>query len=468
MLPFVVFANITNNVTTGLNDNFENYDASNTIIGVKGWYGDTNEIIARTITATNIAYVQPRPMSGSNPTDILSLEAGANVLTNLFDGTDNGITNVYIDMMVQMNPADEMPAVASNTQMHVALWLNASSNLVVRHEWFDGIYNNFTTNSVFNQLAITNGQWIRLTIAMDYHTFNTANATPLIFFKVMVDGTEMTNGAAFTEPLELIDPASPGGSDPKWFTAMNSLSWANMYFSSLCLSGAGMFDEITIATLDPFSGPVTQYTITVLNLAGGWLSPTNAQVKNEFALGDPLTIFASNGYYIAYINKGGEHITPAPNYTIPSVTGNIQISASFLTSSTTLSNGVPQEWMQKVYNIYVDNYTNAAAADPDNDGYTTAEEFLWSTDPTDSNAVPRISKITLVGGVPQIQWVTDYSNQWVLPDFSIERTTDITNQASWSWLMDVPRTVGVHTNSTPAASGTGSRYFYRVVATNMP
>ncbi len=178
------------------------------------------------------------------------------------------------------------------------------------------------------------------------------------------------------------------------------------------------------------------YTVTVVNAVGGDIWP---QIQTNTTKFDSEIFFqASNGFYISLINiVDGGTFTPATNLPVsaPDIATNIQISATFTTNSTdgSISNNVPEEWMQKMHGIYTTNYVAAATNDYDLDGYSTADEFLMSSDPTDSNDFLRISSLTLDGsGNPIVKWITDYDDDFQLPPFRIDVTTNISASGSWA------------------------------------
>lgn len=470
ILSLHVSANTTNSVVTGIAADFELYGNGASIVGTNGWYADPAEVTA-TIIATNYTYAGTPPLSGPGGSNLMSLEAGANVLTNLFDQTGNK-TNVYIDMMVQMNPADEIPAVITNsTKLQTAVWLNSSSNLVVSHDdYSSGWASVWGTNSVLNQIAITNGEWIRLTITMDYLSYGLApNVT---FFKVMVNGTDMTNALAYSEPLSSADPDNRG-TNQKWFFCMGQAALPNEYLSSLELSGAGMFDDIVITTTDPFGVAPQTYTVSVVNVVGAWITPTNEYTVTSGGSSSNFTINASNGYYIVALLRSGQALAAASSKVLSSITSNVVFSATIETNSLALPDGVTEYWLQKTVGIYTNDYASAAASDLDGDGYTTSEEFLASTDPTNSSSVLKIRQIALdgAGSAPRLKWVSyyDVTTLYNLPAYAIYGTTNIVNSNSWAFVANVGRTsTAPYTNEWTATMGTDKYSYYKVVATNAP
>lgn len=480
-LPLIGLGNDTNDVTSYSGDDFEGYGV--TVIGFNGWHGDVGEVIATTVSSNYSSFYadwgtgsgSDFPLPGYNHaanTKILSLEAGGAVLTNRFTEVK---TNTWIDMLVLMNPADEPPAVITNDiQVQAAFYLNTSSNLVIFHgtnttgSSYENIY------SVVTNKLITENEWVRLTLGMDYTSAASVEAFGSSYVQIMINGDLLTNDLAFSAPVDIVMPgAGPGPPDggTYWLAANHSTTASRRYLHGINFSGAGFFDDIVARDDNPFASSPPVYTVSVVNVAGGniWHGTTKSVTNSYETMGSTSNHFfeASNTYYIVHILKGKEQIAPVTNYST-TVTSNTVISALFEENSGTLTNGVTEEWMQKKYGIYTDNYTNAATDDPDNDGYTTSEEYLWSCSPVDSNSIPRIDNIYYSGGTLYIEWYSDYNDEWELPPYAVMVTTDITDNASWTWQANVDRTADIY-NATNRASLSGQTtpyYYYKVTATN--
>ncbi len=454
LMPIVCLGNVTNSITDDKTSDFEIFAGSNTIIGAEGWYGDTNNVTAVTVNTNTL------PLSATK-SEVLSLEAGANILTNLFDQTS---TNTWIDMLVQMNPASETPAVITNGALQAGFWLDAgSSNMMVRHAIYDTTTPFAPTSSVISDIVIPAGDWIRLSIKMEYEILGVYGYTR---FQMKINGGSwITNQNAYTDETLTVK----GGT---YFICGDAPPQSTKgHITSLCLAGAGMFDDIRITDVDIFSAPATMYTVTVDIAAGGSISPA-LQTNNADTEDSEVFFSANNGFYISSIFiVGGGSFAPATNYTVskPGIATNIHISAVFSTNETdgSISNNVPPEWMQKVANIYTNDYTNAAAADLDGDGYSTADEFLMSSDPLDSDDFLRVSSVTLDGsGNPEIQWRSNYDTNYPLPAFEVQLSTNMTGGPAWSNIAFTNRVEGSHTNVVTLPVQAETHYYYKVVATN--
>lgn len=397
---------------------------------------------------------------------VMSIEAGASVLTNLFDQTP-GYSNVFVDMLVQMNPADEIPSVVTNdTLIQAGVFLGSSSNVAVYHSVYDDVSFAFSNVvSYADGVVITNGEWIRLTLTMDY---TTDDIFLWKFFKLQINGLAITNANAYSTPyvLDIGGEVAPDGGT--WFVCANKQTGVNDYFSSLNLSGSGMFDDVVVTITDPFGVPAVTYTVTVANVVGAWITPTNEQTVASGGSIGGFTILASNGYYIVNLLREGEILPPATSATLSGITSNIEFSVNAATNSLTLPDGVVEEWMQKVVGIYTNDYANAATEDPDADGYTTSEEFLASTDPTNSASVFKIEKIFISGASPKLQWISQFNDSYYLPAYAVYGTTNIVNSNSWAFVANITRQHGLITNEWTASMGTDRYAYYKVVATNAP
>lgn len=464
-VAFCARANVTNRVTDPFGDDFEAIAENATIIGTNGWYADVSKVIAKVVTAdVEGSYGGILPLTNSLHTRVLSLEAGSSVLTNLFSAQMD--VNAWIDTMVQMNPADAPPAsITNDNTIQFAAYLNTSSNLVVYHSenYIDVSPPNIY--SVITNVTIADGEWFRLTMYLGF-TNDVDGFSPTKFFQVMINGLLCTNDHAFSEPNS--DDWGFGATlTGSWFVCANRPTAYSNNLKSVNLSGAGLFDDFVVTDFDPY-GP-EPYRITVIATNGGTILPGYSIRVASGNPGPAWSISSSNGYFIAKLIQSGANLPPTNSYQIASVTSNIDFSAQFLANSTTLSNGIPEEYMQKVMNIFISDYTNAAATDDyDGDGYLTANEFLFSSDPTDPESIPRIIASGFNGSTPYVKWVTDYTNAYPLPPFAVMRNTNFLAGAGWTWYTNVARTQGSSYTNTWIPPTPTKAYFYRIAATNAP
>lgn len=212
---------------------------------------------ASTIQAFDGTYAAGRPITNDNAkAQALKLETEGQTLTRYVaftedDGsgslgiprttpTDVEVSSalpVYVDTLMKFTPSEDDPEV-TDPNIKLALFVNVSSNLVLRHNYWDGS-GYVTTNSVFTDLGVINPeQWYRLTIKMQYHDSYGAMQAWL-----WLDGTSLThyNGEV-------------GGSSihngPIFYTINDSKTLSQVSFQ-----GTGYVDDLVVARdITPFGG----------------------------------------------------------------------------------------------------------------------------------------------------------------------------------------------------------------------
>jgi hypothetical protein len=95
----------------------------------------------------------------------------------------------------------------------------------------------------------------------------------------------------------------------------------------------------------------------------------------------------------------------------------------------TLYGNVPTVWLATTVPSSTNNYEVAAAADPDNDGYTTAQEYWSGTDPLVSSSHLKIDSFTLEGANIVLRWQHAAVGAGI-PPLEIQATTNL-NTGPW-------------------------------------
>lgn len=128
----------------------------------------------------------------------------------------------------------------------------------------------------------------------------------------------------------------------------------------------------------------------------------------------------------------------------------------------TETNSVPHRWLAEIYPDWTNNFESAATNDWDNDGFTTAEEYLAGTCPTNANSFLHIASARIVGDQLQMDWMHDqvYPD---LPPIAIQRR-DSLSSGYWEHAGQYSPTNGVNTWSGSIAP----QAFYRLAVTNAP
>lgn len=279
--PAYVLANTTNTIPTVFS--FENYAGGTELVdmdgnGVDGWYGSASTGAVARVVETNYVYAKSVgfPLPGATRTKILRVSGS---VSNVFQSPEvtwdpnppigtgmplTGLTNVWIDCMMQAGRLDREPTV-DNVQ--VAMYFNSNGHLVVRHAFYT---NNFSemvqTWSELDHPVVQSDEWVRVTICMDYLSSSTNPIYGSLsqyehYFRVQLDGNGyMSHSRAYTNATP-IDESSMGGT---YFLCADSGGGSHVggvnhaYFSSLALEGVGMLDDVVVTNKPVL---VTQTTI---------------------------------------------------------------------------------------------------------------------------------------------------------------------------------------------------------------
>lgn len=340
--------------TTWVSDNFEAEGAglTNAVIGnAAGMYKAYVWDISSQQTATNLAWEagagdastiqafegsytkNTRPIAEANAQEqALKLETEGQTLTRYVafaetvdpdDGPQTqpvpvpyGTTPVYVDTLIKFTPSEDDPEI-TDPFVKVAIFVNASSNLVVRHKYFDGFSSFIDTNSVFEDMEINPEQWYRLTIKLARSTaYNTD------VFQIHLDGSELTHyngaqdgGVFHNGPLFFSLAASPayGGGDQQ----LNQISF----------QGTGYVDDLVVTdTIVPFQTAGTTLTLVFNDNLLNVFDIDNASVASNATItsGAVLKIYTEDWYQINSIGGTGIDWTgDTPGELVTNVTGTI-------------------------------------------------------------------------------------------------------------------------------------------------
>ena len=237
-----------------------------------------------------------------------------------------GTTPVYVDTLIKFTPSEDDPEI-TDPSVKVAIFVNASSNLVVRHKYFDGVASFIDTNSVFEDLEINPEQWYRLTIKLARSTaFNTD------VFQVHLDGSELTHyngaqavGAFHNGPLFFSLAADPayGGGDQQ----LNQVSFP----------GTGYVDDLVVAdTIVPFQTAGLTFTLAFNDNLLNVFDVNDAGVASNATItsGATLKIYTEDWYQINSIGGDGiEWIGDTPGELVTNVTGTISADVAGRTAT---------------------------------------------------------------------------------------------------------------------------------------
>ncbi len=199
----------------------------------------------------------PNGISSANHSKVLRLNTeGATLSANLDTGNAQndytGSKKLYVDTMVNMVISEDAPSFTGATDVKVAVFANATSNIVIRHGKYVQVWddeNGWTpTHAVTNtatSVVIDPAKWYRMTITMRELS---EGGSEYSLFSLALDGETVTNANARV--------------DNTWFDAAVSASDIKE-LSSVAFQGTGFIDDLVVTASDPFAptGPITVYVI---------------------------------------------------------------------------------------------------------------------------------------------------------------------------------------------------------------
>ena len=238
------------------------------------WVAESGD--ASTIVSNDAAYADitgDGPLTGDADL-VLNLETEGNTLSRTVDVSI--ATGAYIDTLVQFTPSEDDPTIDTGTgsDVKVALFVNASSNLVVTHRAYSSDFlTTWTTNSVVDDVTIDAEKWYRLTMQVDSSTVPGFNTT-----KIWLDGTALSHTNALTSGYGF------GGS---YFAHIDT---TEATIAKVGFQGTGMLDEFVVSDTMPDFG---ETTIEITLVAQGGAVTFSANPVNS---GDTVTITATDDW----------------------------------------------------------------------------------------------------------------------------------------------------------------------------
>ena len=210
------------------------------------WVAESGD--ASTIVSNDAAYADitgDGPLTGDADL-VLNLETEGNTLSRTVDVSI--ATGAYIDTLVQFTPSEDDPTIDTGTgsDVKVALFVNASSNLVVTHRAYSSDFlTTWATNSVVDDVTIDAEKWYRLTMQVDSSTVPGFNTT-----KIWLDGTALSHTNALTSGYGF------GGS---YFAHIDT---TEATIAKVGFQGTGMLDEFVVSdTMPDLGGTVIMLTL---------------------------------------------------------------------------------------------------------------------------------------------------------------------------------------------------------------
>ena len=196
---------------------------------------------------------------------------------------------VYVDTLMKFTPSEDDPEV-TDPGVKLALFVNANSNLVLRHSYYlDGNY--YPTNSIFEGNLINPEQWYRLTIKMQYHSSYDAIQT-----WVWLDGTPLAHYNGETEQ-------GSAHNGPIFYTLNGS-----QILSQVSFQGTGYVDDLVVTdTIVPFQTAGTTLTLVFNDNLLNVFDVNDAGVASNATItsGATLKIYTEDWYQINSITGDG-------------------------------------------------------------------------------------------------------------------------------------------------------------------
>jgi hypothetical protein len=492
-------------------ETFESYDDGFQLPGVNGWMAgrlaDARVTGDSTLTSSLNDFHEPCgfPVS-TNHTKVLD---ATGIATNQFDVAGNQV--VWVDYMARpiqgdlpsatSLPADCQVAYGFNSDGHPAIW---SYDLAGRsNQWV-----------IANQVTVSSGDWVRLSLKIDYQTQDAINHKR--YFQIRINGNLLSHPAAWTSNDGL------GVSDGSWF-AMPSEPDA---FSQVVFGTA--IDDLAVTTNNPLarnveifsahgqatpapgihtytygdtislsvtnetitqegsqfvlagwtadghtsaSGTTSDVIVTLLtnNLTLTWLWSTNYWLDVEagangtvspadqwVAQGSSIDVSATPDAYYHFTGWTGDTQgdAGASVMTLPMDTPRT-VHASF--TENLAAQGTPEWWLAS-HGLTDGTFAEAELEDSDSDGMPAWEEWISDTNPTNSASVLKISTLEMDGAAIKVHWVGGVQATQIL-----ERCTNLISGANWTPLFtNVPPTLtATHFIDSGATNSFG---FYRIRA----
>ena len=210
---------------------------------------------------------------------------------------DFGSTPIYMDTLMRFTPSEDEPEIVE-ADVKFAVWVNATSNLVVRHRLFVTLEGDWTDpiNSVFTDVVIKPEQWYRLTIKMASYWGGYMSVA-----SIWLDGVKLSHPEGFTTDEEGGWPTEGGA----FFGLTESIN--PYYLDTISFQGTGWVDDLVVTdTLAPF-GEGTAVSLTLVfddTIASVMSGSSSISSNGTVSAGSTLTITAADWYTIANVTSG--------------------------------------------------------------------------------------------------------------------------------------------------------------------
>lgn len=262
-------------LTLPVQESFESYTEGDSATNIAEW-ASTSVDDASIIT--NMTYefdpvtegiTWPLPGSISAPIahqKVLKLNTEGGTLAASLDTTATAFSSqdIYVDTMVNMVISEDDPSFTEITDAKVAVFANATSNLVIRHGMFDGEDNIYATNSE-TAVVVDPEAWYRLTITLkrEYITVKSANYS---MFQVYLDGVLVTSENTYEDD---------------WFLAAVDTGTQDYdILTAVAFQGTGFIDDLVVTRADPFAPVGVSYVYVIEEVVDG-AAPNYIEIDEE-------------------------------------------------------------------------------------------------------------------------------------------------------------------------------------------
>lgn len=219
--------------------------------GIGKWVGTDGSVAI----VTNLTY-QPT-VSYPLPGDHTKVMLFSGDIVNSFD-TSAPLENVWIDTMLQPVFLETPPLTPSVTNSQLSICFISTNGTDGYIALYHGIVTNLDNDHVwevqadtdlwyeFPNIQVTSGQWLRVSVEMQYNDINSLNKKS---FRLLLNGVPLTNEWGFADENFTTQPGP-------WFRATDA-SQALLNLNDIALSGTGALDDLVVSATQPSFVSVT-------------------------------------------------------------------------------------------------------------------------------------------------------------------------------------------------------------------
>lgn len=262
--------------------------------------GDASKLVP--VNAAYAAINGEGPITNEASVLMLNLETEGNTLSRkVGDIAFSGEAPVFVDTLIQFTPSEDEPVI-EGTDVKIALYVNAQSNLVVVHNFYrdpQGLdpevpdYGQDLVSSVITAAGIIDPEkWYRLSMKIGLSPFSDLGT------EIWLDGVHLTGDNAFD-----VTGNKNGGDNAFLFLNIDTA----LFVSLISFQGTGSLDELVVSdTMPVFPDIVASVMLTLVPTANVTFSPVGPVES-----GTEVTITAADWYRIASVTGQTEDLSAA-------------------------------------------------------------------------------------------------------------------------------------------------------------